>query len=56
MEDDINERLPQWRKTSMKTTSIEDNFNGMEDDSMEHNLIGRRPQWKMTSMEDNHNR
>jgi hypothetical protein len=54
VEDNLNERQPQW-----KTTSMEDDLNGRRPQwkttSMEDDLNGRRPQWKTTSMEEDFN-
>ena len=43
MEDDLNRRRPQWKMTSMKKTSMEDNLNG------------RLAQGKTTTPKDNMN-
>ena len=43
IEDDLNGRQPQWKKTLM------------EDNEMEDNPDGRQPPWKTTPMEDDLN-
>ena len=64
MEDNLNERRPEWKTKSMeddhigrqpqwKTTSMKDDLNGRQTqwktNSMEDNLNGRQSQWKMPS-------
>ena len=46
MEDNLNERHPEWRQNQWKTIQWKTN-------SMVHDLNGRHPQWKTISMEDN---
>ena len=59
MEDDLNGRQPQWKKSQWKTTPIQEDFNGRlpqwKTTSIENDLYGRCPQWKRTRMEDNMN-
>jgi hypothetical protein len=67
MEDDLYERRPQWKTTTVeddlhgwklqwKTNSVVDELSGRwplwKTTSVEDDLSGRRPQWKRTAVED----